>query len=1108
MTSPRALLLLLFFALLSPLLPAEETPLQSEIDLVSSRLDALESSDESSKNRQQRSALQQLLETLRQQQAAVVKSEALNQLLHSYSTTLRRQQQAREEQEQLQAASPAPHDREETIEQALILKNAALLKLKSRKSLHEQELNTLKGRPEAIRNELETIQNRIKQEQELPPDEGETALPSELAKALQEALRKELTQKIQLLNLEQLANPHQLEISRNQILTVSNEIALLEEEIENYRSRLQQLRSEESRRSLEKSRILSEEDGEQSILIQRLAARNEDLAQALSGESAESHNSSETEQEVSSRLTLVNKNYQFFQQQLTFKSQNSFLGEQVRLLLATIPERASVYETLTRLEQTRMKSLLYEQKLSEMEDHHSYLQQIIDEEGVTTTVRSPEWLKTAQPLLTIQRDLTNRLLQTTQSHTEILSRLLSVQNRFNEQRYLFLRLLRENLLWTASTRPLSNSWLTQLPGEFARILTPKHAQQLQEISARLTPMPLLPWFILYLFALYLVHRTLTPYYRALVNRALSRKGKVNQDKFSYPLRMLILPLLLVAPTPLFLEICSRLLSHQSDSEAILALAQGIHWAAYLLFATALLRQLGAPRGLFLGQFGWNSSTVTPVIELSNRYRPLLILLTTLYLACDQFQSEAVRNGPGRLFFLLAIVTALAIAANWFRLRGRFHQGRPRQPYCWWRSLRFWGGFLVAAEVILLIMAATGYYYGAATLQRLFVESIAYLTLLAIAAALVNRWILISEREIAYQRAMLRRNEQLQLRANEKSATSSSSGEVVSEMSPDLSLDITEISLQSRTLINIISLLLTLSGLYFIWSDMLPAVSFLDNITLWNSVVTDSNGIEEIHSISLKLALLALITLVVALIASRNLPGVLELLILRRIQLAPGTGYAITTLLRYSVIFTGVIIALNLLGVQWERLQWLVAAFSVGLGFGLQEIFANFVSGLIILFEKPIRIGDTVTIGQLTGTVTRIQIRATTITDWDRKEVIIPNKSFITDQLVNWSLSDNISRQVIKVGIAYGSDTLLAQQLLLQIAQNHPLVLTEPAPSAFFLGFGNSTLDFELRIYLNGIDQVLSILHDIHSGINQIFQQHGITIAFPQLDIHLQSKTER
>ena len=143
-------------------------------------------------------------------------------------------------------------------------------------------------------------------------------------------------------------------------------------------------------------------------------------------------------------------------------------------------------------------------------------------------------------------------------------------------------------------------------------------------------------------------------------------------------------------------------------------------------------------------------------------------------------------------------------------------------------------------------------------------------------------------------------------------------------------------------------------------------------------------------------------------------------------------------------------ALGTLGVSWDKLQWLVAALSVGLGFGLQEIFANFISGLIILFERPIRIGDTITLGNLHGTVSRIRIRATTVTDFDRKEIIIPNKTFVTDQLINWSLSDNVTRVVLTYGVVHGSDLATVHRLLRQAADENVRVLADPEPQVFFM----------------------------------------------------------
>jgi potassium efflux system protein len=173
-----------------------------------------------------------------------------------------------------------------------------------------------------------------------------------------------------------------------------------------------------------------------------------------------------------------------------------------------------------------------------------------------------------------------------------------------------------------------------------------------------------------------------------------------------------------------------------------------------------------------------------------------------------------------------------------------------------------------------------------------------------------------------------------------------------------------------------------------------------------------------------------------------------------------------------------------------------------LGFGLQEIVANFICGLIILFERPIRVGDVVTIGDQTGAVTRIKIRATTITDWDRRELIVPNKEFITGKLINWSLSDPITRVVVPVGVAYGSDTQATEKLLLKIARENLMVLTQPEPLAVFIGFGDNSLNFELRIFVRGLENRLPVIHNLHLAIDREFRKAGINIAFPQRDIHL------
>jgi potassium efflux system protein len=202
---------------------------------------------------------------------------------------------------------------------------------------------------------------------------------------------------------------------------------------------------------------------------------------------------------------------------------------------------------------------------------------------------------------------------------------------------------------------------------------------------------------------------------------------------------------------------------------------------------------------------------------------------------------------------------------------------------------------------------------------------------------------------------------------------------------------------------------------------------------------------------------------------------------------------------------GILLACNIVGFSWSSVQWLAGALALGLGFGLQEVFANLVSGLIILIERPVRVGDFVTINGITGTVTQMQLRATTIRDLDMRELIVPNKKFITEDVMNWTLSDQLARLILDVGVAYESDTQKVQNALMLIANRHPLVLRNPSPEVIFETFGDSTLNFQLRVILPRRDLFPRVKHEINMAINADFKEQGIEIAFPQREIRVKAE---
>jgi potassium efflux system protein len=299
--------------------------------------------------------------------------------------------------------------------------------------------------------------------------------------------------------------------------------------------------------------------------------------------------------------------------------------------------------------------------------------------------------------------------------------------------------------------------------------------------------------------------------------------------------------------------------------------------------------------------------------------------------------------------------------------------------------------------------------------------------------------------------------------------------------------------QTRGLLRAIFGLATLLAILAYWSEAFPLVELAEGVRL-----------EFLGGLSVLQLAVAILTVVVASIVARNLPGLLELAVLRGMNVAAGTRHAIATLVQYAVIALGAAVVLSVIQVDWAKFGWIAAALSVGLGFGLQEVVANFVCGLILLFERPLRVGDIVTVEGMTGTVTRIQMRATTIMNWDRQEFVVPNKMLITSPLLNWTLSTTVNRVVIPVGIAYGSDTALARRLLLEVAAERPEILDDPEPMATFEQFADSSLNIVLRAFLPDMDNRLAVISDLHSQIHRRFAEAGIEIAFPQLDLHVRS----
>jgi potassium efflux system protein len=249
---------------------------------------------------------------------------------------------------------------------------------------------------------------------------------------------------------------------------------------------------------------------------------------------------------------------------------------------------------------------------------------------------------------------------------------------------------------------------------------------------------------------------------------------------------------------------------------------------------------------------------------------------------------------------------------------------------------------------------------------------------------------------------------------------------------------------------------------------------------------------------------ALLIIAGAMLIVRHLPGLCEVVLFPRVPWDAGLRYAFLTLSRYILLCIAIWWSLSMVHLRWSSIQWIIAAVSVGVGFGLQEIVSNFISGLILLIERPIRVNDTITVGDQSGTVKRITIRATAIQNVDNQTVIIPNKEFIAGRVTNWTLGNTPIRLVVTVGVAYGSDLELVKRLLTEAVVSHPRVLKYPPPAVLLRAFGDSSLAWEIWCFVPKPEGRVTAAHDLLLQIDQTFRQHGITIPFPQHDLHLRS----
>lgn len=938
---------------------------------------------------------------------------------------------------------------------------------------------TAQTRPERAQTEISASQNRIQQ------INGILKLGKNDGKALTPDTRNQLV--AEQASIGALINLRRQELAGNSTLQdlgnarhdlVLEKTTRLDQEIQDLQTLINQKRLAQSQETVTKQSLEAQKAGGSSVLATE-SATNVKLSDYLLRSTDRLNELTQQNLKTRQQLDSVTQSDQALDEQISVLKGSLLLSKILYKQKQALPHLKVDRDLADEIADIRLYQFEVNQQREAISNPAAYVDNLLANQAQDQN--TPQLRKSLLELAVTRSDLLERL-------NRELSALLneSITLQLNQKQLLstaqsLRATLDEQMFWIPSNKPLDDEWFKAVPRRLEnQVTTLPWASSVSELTDGLVQRPLL--FLPLLLVIGLLQWKRAFLYQKL-NAVHQDIGHFKRDRQWHTPAAILINILLAMPVALGLALCGYALLIDARGQnaglgaAMLQIAQ-----AWLVFYTAY--RILAPAGVAELHFRWERAQVAFLQGWVRRLGFVVLALVSV-VAVAELQPSALADD------VLGIAVVLTCYALMAWLLGRLLISSPTHKSA---SLfrRAIGLLFTALPIALFVAVCFGYYYTALKLTDRLIDTLYLLMIWLVIEAAFVRGLSVAARRLAYQRALAKR----------QLAKDSGEGEPVAE---EPTLDIEQVNQQSLRLVRLALLAGFIGALYWVWSDLISVFAYLDNITLYE-YTSGTGAAMSMVPISLSDFIGAAMIIGITIVLAGNLPGLLEVLVLSKLNLAQGSAYATTTLLSYVIAGVGFVSTLSTLGVSWDKLQWLVAALSLGIGFGMQEIFANFISGIMILFERPVRIGDTITIGNLSGTVSKIRIRATTITDFDRKDIIVPNKTFITGQLINWSLTDTITRVTLKLGVDYGSDLDLVRTLLLKAARDNPRVLKEPEPLVYFLNFGESTLDHELRMHVRDLGDRNPVLDEINRFINKEFKRQNINISFRQMEIYLKNTT--
>ena len=649
------------------------------------------------------------------------------------------------------------------------------------------------------------------------------------------------------------------------------------------------------------------------------------------------------------------------------------------------------------------------------------------------------------------------------------------------------RKLQQQSFWVNSNNPIDFAWLKAFPAlAFAEVGVLTDYVGIENVQPNLLSTVLFTSISL-LIALLINWKK-----SAIKDRLASLASRVNtltNDSHWLTPEAMFWTILLALPSTLIFFTAYNAIGFLFFNDPIAIGRWGVRVTLYWWFFATMLSLL-RPNGLAFRHFGMpqESNRIFQRIIKQSIWIVGLLLVSSIPSQIDEI--GYLNDAIGQVMSIIALALCLFVVRPLLNRAIREYQkakkeeGTTNTSISLFRLLRL---ILVIVPISLIILIILGYYYTAVYLITHLLNSYFVILLWVFGRYFAYRFVAISARRLAYRRLQDKRRK-LREQVLENGTKE------------DETIKLSVVNQQIYRVTDLIGWVVLFVSLYVIWSDLISVAYYLDGVILW-----ESNEGNQVESVTLLNLMRASLYVVITYVLIKNITGILEVTVFSKIPLSKGTPQTIITMLTYVIVTFGSVSAFSALGISWTKIQWIFTALSVGLGFGVREIFGSFVSGSILLFERPIRVGDKVTVGQYTGIITKIRLRSTTLLNSDHMEVVLPNQAFVTDRFINWTLNNTITRLQIFFKVSYDTDLDLMQRLLLQAVNEAPKVLSEPKVEINMLHFGDNALEHELLVFVGELGDRIETMNFLQYRINQLFRENGIRFALNQLDVHLHSE---